>query len=58
MNAWEEKILDRREAFEEGKEEGKTENKKETAFKMKEEQFPYEVISKITGLSSEEIEKL
>lgn len=58
MNAWEEKILDRREAFEEGKEEGKTENKKETAFKMKEEQFPYEVISKITGLSLEEIEKL
>ncbi len=41
-----------------GKEEGKKENQLETAKKMKKEDLPIELISKITELTKEEIEKL
>ncbi len=54
MNYWEEVELAKQEAYEEGAEK----TKKETALRMKEEGFDYEVISKITMLSKEEIEAL
>lgn len=58
MNAWEEKILDRQEAHEEGRSEGILEGISETALRMKEEGFEYEMISKITKLSVEDIKAL
>lgn len=62
MNAWEEKILDRQEAHEEGRtlgrSEGILEGISETALRMKEEGFEYEVISRITNLPVEDIERL
>lgn len=58
MNAWEEKILDRQEAHEEGRNEGILEGISKTALRMKEEGFEYEMISKITKLPVEDIEKL
>ncbi|MDO5415441.1 MAG: Rpn family recombination-promoting nuclease/putative transposase [Bacillota bacterium] len=54
MQAWEEKILDKQEAHEEGFAEGIA----KTASKMKEDNMPVETIAKYTGLSVEEIEKL
>lgn len=50
MNLWEEKLLERQDAYEEAK--------KDSALKMKEEGFDYDVIERITQLSKEEIEKL
>lgn len=66
MNAWEEKILDRQEAHEEGRAQGRSEGLTEgiskgiekTALRMKEEGFEYEIISRITKLPVENIEKL
>ena len=45
-------------AFDEGKFEGKVEGKIETAIELKKMKFPVKKISKVTGLSIEEIEKL
>lgn len=66
MNAWEERILDRQEGFEEGKqigleeglEEGKAIQTREFARKLKEESFPLEKIAELTELSLEEIKKI
>ena len=41
-----------------GLEQGERNKARETALKMKEKEFDYEVIAEITGLSIEEIEKL
>ena len=54
MNAWEEKMYDRIEAYEEGVQEGV----KDTARKMKASGMPAEQIMEFTGLTAEEIEKL
>ena len=54
MNAWEEKMINRQEAYEEGMKEGV----KETACKMKAAGMPTEQIIEFTGLTAEEIEKL
>ena len=54
MNAWEEKMIDRQEAYEEGMKEGM----KDTACKMKAAGMPTEQIIEFTGLTAEEIEKL
>ena len=48
----------RAEGREEGKAEGRKEQQKDTAKKMLEKKIPIEIISEITGLSKEEIEKL
>lgn len=62
MNAWEEKILDRQEAFAEGKAEGEAAGIEKgiaaTARNMKAENLPLDTIAKVTGLTMEEIEKL
>lgn len=58
MNLWEEKLLDRQDGYEEGLAVGKSEGVRNTAVKMKENNFEYEVIQEITGLSIEEIEAL
>lgn len=66
MQAWEEKILDKQEAREEGLAEGRAEGiaegiaraNTETALRMKESGFEYQVIADMTKLSIEEIEKL
>lgn len=54
MNLWEEKLLDRQDGYEEGK----ADTIRNTVLKMKENNFEYEVIQEITGLSIEEIERL
>lgn len=54
MNLWEEKLLDRQDGYEEDK----ADTIRNTAVKMKENNFEYEVIQEITGLSIEEIEAL
>jgi len=54
MNAWEEKMLERKEAFEEGA----AEKTLKIAAKLKALNTPIEVIAESTGLSEEEIEKL
>lgn len=58
MNTWEEKILDRQEAHETGLAEGMNRANEETALRMKEEGFEYEMISKITKLPIEDIKAL
>ena len=58
MNAWEERILDREEAFAEGKEEGLEEGRKEIALKLKSKGMKAHEIAEITGISPEEVEKL
>lgn len=70
MNTWEEKILDRQEAYGAGLAEGLSWGKsigiveginranEETALRMKEKGFEYHVISEITKLSVEDIEAL
>lgn len=62
MNAWEEKILDRREAYEEGHAEGLNEGvlqeKRNLAKKFKESGIPVAVIAKNTGLTESEVEAL
>ena len=45
-------------SFRKGKEKGETENNLKVAKKMKEEKIPIEKITRITGLTKEEIEKL
>lgn len=54
MNAWEEKIYDRQEAYEEGA----LQEKYNIAKKLKESGIPVEVIAENTGLTAEEVEKL
>lgn len=62
MNAWEEKILDRQEAYEEGHAEGLNEGvlqeKRTIAKKFKESGIPVVVIAKNTGLTEREVEAL
>ena len=74
MNAWEEKLLDRQDGYEEGLEEGlaagekrgrksglaegKKHERSQIAFKMKEKGISYSDIAEITGMSESEIEKL
>lgn len=62
MLAWEEKVLDRKEAREEGREEGLAEGRQgslaEVARAMKADGMPAETITKYTGLTAEQIEKL
>lgn len=54
MQAWEEKVMERQEGFEEGSEN----QKRLSARKLKERNIPLEIISEATGLSAEEIESL
>lgn len=58
MNAWEEEVLARQEAKEEGIAEGKRENQLEIAKKMKTEGMDIKIISKITELAEDEIRSL
>ena len=48
----------RAEGREEGRAEGSRKNAVETAARMKQDKLPFELISKYTGLSEEEIEAL
>lgn len=62
MNAWEEKILDRQEAYEEGKasglKEGEVNQRRKIAANFKKAGIDIEVIAENTGLFLEEVEKL
>lgn len=62
MNEWEERILDRQEAFEEGKKQGQRQGSqttaKQIARKMKEKGKSCEEIAEFTGLEHEEIKAL
>ncbi len=62
MNAWEEKILDRQEAYEEGKvsglKEGEDIQRRKIAANLKKAGIDIKVIAENTGLSLEEVEKL
>ncbi len=62
MNAWEEKLLDRKEALEEGEaagiEKGRAEGILEIAKNFKADGIPVQVIARNTGLSIEEIGEL
>ena len=70
MNAWEEKLLDRQEGYDEGKQEGlrvgeerglktgRKEERKEIAVRMKARGMSLEEIAEITGLELSQLEKL
>lgn len=58
MNAWEEKILDRREAYQEGLNKGALQEKRTIAKNLKESGVSVKVIARNTGLTEREVEDL